>query len=183
MKHRSPLAVFFLPIITLGIYGIVWQVKTKNEMNKLGADIPTAWLLIVPFVNWYWLWRYSEGVEKVTKGETSTVLSFVLLFLLGIVGFAILQNEFNKVGDQPAGVAVGTPTAFAAAPVQTPDVAQPALPAQPITNPEPPVGPTQPPTVADTPPAPLGDMPPAPAPGPGPDQPLPPTPPQNPPLV
>ena len=99
MQKRSPLAVFFLSLITFGIYAIVWQVKTKGELNRLGAQIPTAWLLIVPFVNWYWLWKYSEGVEHVTGGKMSGVMAFVLLFLLGFIGMAILQNEFNKLGD------------------------------------------------------------------------------------
>ncbi len=53
MKNRSPIAVFLLPMFTFGIYGLVWLVKTKNEMNSLGAKIPTAWLLIIPFVNLY----------------------------------------------------------------------------------------------------------------------------------
>ena len=62
----------------------------------MGATIPTAWLIIVPFVNIYWLWKYSEGVEKVTNGALTGVLAFVLQFLLGTIGAAILQNEFNK---------------------------------------------------------------------------------------
>ena len=96
MKQRSPIAVFLLPFVTFGIYSLVWQVKTKNELNSLGADIPTAWLIIVPFVNLYWLWKYSEGVEKVTNGAVTAILAFVLQFLLGSIGEAILQNEFNK---------------------------------------------------------------------------------------
>lgn len=99
MKNRSPIAVFLLTLITFGIYGIVWYVKTKGEMNKLGADIPTAWLLIIPFVNYYWLWKYSEGVEKVTKGKISGILSFVMLLLLSVIAIAIIQNEFNKLGE------------------------------------------------------------------------------------
>jgi hypothetical protein len=101
MKNRNPAAVFFFSLITLGIYGIVWEVKTKNEMNKLGASIPTAWLIIVPFVSFYWLWKYCEGVEHVTNGKSSAVLSFVLIFLLGIIGITILQNEFNKLALAP----------------------------------------------------------------------------------
>jgi hypothetical protein len=99
MKQRNPLAVFFLPMVTFGIYSFVWEVKTKNEMNKLGSDIPTAWLLIVPLVNYYWLWKYSLGVEKTTNGNTSAVMAFVLLFVLGAIGMAIIQNEYNKLGD------------------------------------------------------------------------------------
>ena len=101
MRKRNPFVVLLLTFITFGIYGLVWEVKTKNDMNKLGADIPTAWLLIVPLVNLWWLWKYSEGVEKATGGQTSGVLAFVLLFLLGVIGMVILQLEFNKVGDQP----------------------------------------------------------------------------------
>lgn len=103
MQNRNPAAVFFLSLITLGIYAVVWSVKTKNEMNKLGSDIPTAWLLIIPIVSIYWEWRYSKGVEKVTNGKTSSALSFLLLFFLGIIGMAILQNEFNKVSAAPLG--------------------------------------------------------------------------------
>ena len=128
MKQRSPIAVFFLTLLTFGIYGIVWQVKTKNEMNKLGAEIPTAWLIIVPFVSIYWLWKYSEGVEKVTNGSLSAVLAFVLQFLLGIIGASIIQNDFNKL----SGLAVaGAPGAM---PVPQPDASfgGPATPTAPV---------------------------------------------------
>ncbi len=100
MKKRSPVAVLLLPFVTFGIYSIVWQVKTKGELNSQGAQIPTAWLIIVPLVNIWWLWKYSEGVELVTKKEMSAIVSFVLLYLLGFIGSAILQNEFNKLSPQ-----------------------------------------------------------------------------------
>jgi len=97
MQQRSPFLVFFLPLITFGIYGIVWYVKTKNEMNARGAQIPTAWLLIIPIANIYWIYRYSQGVEAVTSGDMSTGVAFILLFLLGIIGMAIIQSRFNSV--------------------------------------------------------------------------------------
>lgn len=126
MRQNSPVKVFLLTFVTFGIYGIVWLVKTKNDLNKLGADIPTAWLLIVPFVSLYWFWKYSEGVELVTNGKISSVLAFVMLTLpsilvypimfvtsgkssaifytilpnlLVISTYAILQSRFNKIGD------------------------------------------------------------------------------------
>jgi len=116
MKNRNPLAALLLSIVTFGIYGIVWQVKTKGEMNKLGANIPTAWLLIVPLVNLYWLWTYSKGVEKVTNGAYSGAVAFLLLFFLGIIGMAIIQAEFNKLaaGATPAAAPAPAPAADAA---------------------------------------------------------------------
>ncbi len=78
------------------------MVSTKNEMNRNGANIPTAWLLIVPIVSIYWMWKFSEGVEVVTKGALSGPVAFLLLFLLSIIGMAILQSKFNGVGEDPA---------------------------------------------------------------------------------
>ena len=97
MEYRSPVMVFFVSLITFGIYGLVWYVKTKNEMNAKGAQIPTAWLIIIPIANIYWLWRYAQGVEFVTSKEMSAATAFILMFLLGIIGMAIVQSKFNSV--------------------------------------------------------------------------------------
>ncbi len=98
-------------------------------MNALGADIPTAWLIIVPLVNIWWLWKYSEGVEKVTGGKLSGVLAFILLWVLGPIGGAIVQDSFNNnVAASPA-----TETPMQAAPTETtpPSASQPPIsPAQ-----------------------------------------------------
>jgi len=100
MQHRSLFLVFFLPLITFGIYGIVWYVQTKREMNDKGAQIPTAWLLIIPIANIYWLWKYSEGVELVTNKDMSAAVAFILIFLLGCIGMAIVQSKFNSLSTQ-----------------------------------------------------------------------------------
>jgi hypothetical protein len=102
MKNRNPLAVFLLPFVTFGIYSIYWFVKTKGEMNEKGATIPTAWLIIIPIVNIYWLWKWSEGVDHVTNGKMSGVLAFILVWLLGSIGSAIVQDSFNKIGEATA---------------------------------------------------------------------------------
>jgi len=97
MTKRGPLVVFILVCITFGIYGIVWAAKTAGEMNGKGAEIPHWILLFIPFVNLWYLWKYSEGVDKVTNGALGAGLSFLLLLLLGPIGMAIAQSNFNKV--------------------------------------------------------------------------------------
>ncbi len=101
MTQRSPIVVFLLIGVTFGIYGLVWFVKTKDEMNALGAEIPTAWYLIIPLLNLLWFWKYSQGVEKVTRQGTSAGLAFVMLFALGALGIPILQSSFNKLQLSP----------------------------------------------------------------------------------
>ena len=97
MQHRDPIMVILLSIITFGIYSLFWFVTTKNQMNAKGAQIPTAWLLIVPFVNIWWHWKFCEGVELVTNKGMGTAVAFLLIYLLGTIGEAIIQNELNKV--------------------------------------------------------------------------------------
>ncbi len=96
MQHRSIATVVVLTLLTLGIYAIVWFVKTKNEMNNAGASIPTAWLMLVPIVNIWWMWKYGMGVDQVSQGKLSAPVSLLLLWLLGVIGIAIVQHTFNR---------------------------------------------------------------------------------------
>ncbi|HVV82435.1 MAG TPA: DUF4234 domain-containing protein [Kofleriaceae bacterium] len=104
MTKRSVGMVILLTIITFGIYFIVWMVKTKNEANRaFNAGIPTAWLMIVPIANLWWQWKWCKGVELATRKELSQVISFILLFLLSIIGVAIIQSKINEAIDQGHG--------------------------------------------------------------------------------
>lgn len=93
------MAVYLLTIITFGIYGIYWEVKTKEEINSLGADIPTAWLLIIPIANIYWLYKYAEGYSNVVKKDTNGILWFIVFWLITIIMPAIVQSDLNKIAD------------------------------------------------------------------------------------
>jgi len=95
MQQRSPVAVFFLAILTLGIYQLVWYVKTGRELRSKGAEVPTAWLLIIPIANIYWLIKWCQGVGKVAN--FSAVAAFLVLLFLGPIGVAIIQSHFNRV--------------------------------------------------------------------------------------
>ena len=100
MTKRSVVAVIVLSLITFGIYGIYWFVATKNEMVYRGASIPTGWLVIIPILNIYWMWKWSEGVDHVTQGKLSAAVTFLLVFLLGVIGVAIVQASFNKTEER-----------------------------------------------------------------------------------
>ena len=94
MKRRSPGAVFWLPVVTFGIYWFVWLAKTRGELNKQGASIPTTWLYILPIVSFWYLWRFASGAAQVSgKSAGST---FALLLLLGTIGGAIVQSGLNN---------------------------------------------------------------------------------------
>lgn len=96
IEKRNIVLIYILIFLTLGIYFIYWEYKTKNEINELGANIPTAWLLIIPIANIYWLYKYSEGFSKYVKKD-DTVLWFLIFFLIGIVMPVIVQSELNMI--------------------------------------------------------------------------------------
>ena len=73
MKQRSVAAVVLLPLVTFGIYNLYWHVSTKGELNERGASIPTAWLLIIPIANLFWLYKYYEGAEQVTDKKVNAI--------------------------------------------------------------------------------------------------------------
>ncbi len=100
MKTRNPALVLILGFITCFIYHIYWLVVTKLEMNERGAKIPTAWLILIPLVNFYWLWKWAEGVQHVSG--FSSAGAFLLTWLTGPIGAAVVQSSLNKVAQGAA---------------------------------------------------------------------------------
>ena len=118
---QDPAAVWLgLPIITLGIYGLVWYFKVHNELagfDRRRQISPAAALCSVlfgtftlgiwPLVTWVKLAGHISNAQQAAGLQPSC--SGGLGFLLGIFGFGPLyyQIELNKVigryGDAPAG--------------------------------------------------------------------------------
>jgi hypothetical protein len=96
MEKRSLLNMILLGLVTLGIYYIYWFFATRNEMVAKGAEIPTAWLVIIPFVNFYFLYKYAEAFAKYVDDKNSPITYFLLLALLPAIGQLILQHIINE---------------------------------------------------------------------------------------
>lgn len=97
IKRRNPALVLVFSIITLGIYGIYWAVKTKEEINSLGASIPTAFLVIVPIANIYFFYKYAAGFSKYVRRDKNKILWFLLLLFLLPAMLVFVQVELNKL--------------------------------------------------------------------------------------
>ena len=84
-----------LPFVAYMAY---WLVQTKAELKARGAtEIPSTWLFIVPVAHIYYIYKYAEGAEKVTKGKVSLILVFLLyLFTTPFIVMPICQNHYNK---------------------------------------------------------------------------------------
>ncbi|WP_433336767.1 DUF4234 domain-containing protein [Spirillospora sp. CA-294931] len=121
MKRRNPIGVWLgLPIITLGIYGLVWFFKVHNELysyDRRTGDAATNALLSLIFgfitLGIWPLVMYIKLAGRIAQAQRAAGLpatcSGGLGFFLGIIGFGTLyyQLQLNKVvdryGDTPAG--------------------------------------------------------------------------------
>lgn len=121
MKRRNPVGAWLgLPMITLGIYGLVWMYKVHAELydyDRRTGDAATNALLsmilgfctlgIWPLVMWVKLAGRIAQAQRAAGLPASC--SGGVGFILGIFGFGVLyyQLQLNKVvdryGDTPAG--------------------------------------------------------------------------------
>src|ERR1700760_281555 len=123
-KVRTPWAVALLPIITLGIYHLVWWYKInkemkafgeargydlgRNPMNSLLALFPGG-LIIVPALITYWNGtRRARGPWGVAGREpVNGWLVLVLYLLIPPAMWAYLQVSLNHVWEQELSAAPG----------------------------------------------------------------------------
>jgi hypothetical protein len=111
MKRRNPVAVLLLPLITCGIYALVWYYKIQKEMGEfdrrrmvspgtsLLAVTLGAFIIVPPFVSIYNTGKRIAETQRVAGLPPSC--SGGLGLLLGLFGFMGLyyQIELNKVID------------------------------------------------------------------------------------
>ncbi|HEV2601535.1 MAG TPA: hypothetical protein VGT41_04500 [Candidatus Babeliales bacterium] len=99
-EHPMP-AIIFAPgaLIAYMIFYLHWLVTTKNELNCRGASIPTAWFIIIPFLNIYFFYKYSQAFSRyILNGKASTTLGcFLLIFFMQPIAIIILQMQLNKL--------------------------------------------------------------------------------------
>ena len=92
MVKRNLLLVWLLTSLTQGLYTLFWYVKTKREMTNLGESIRPAWMLIIPVVNWYWLWNYSQAVSKVINQKLRPITVYKILISIPILSNILLTG-------------------------------------------------------------------------------------------
>ena len=119
VKVRSPWAAALLPIITLGIYHLVWWYKVNKEMKAYGeakghdlGQNPTnsllalfpGGLIIIPALITYWRGtKRVMGAAKVAGREpVSGWITLILYLLISPAMWAYLQSSLNHIWEQEA---------------------------------------------------------------------------------
>lgn len=110
IEQRNIAVCIVLSVVTCGIYGIYWFICLSNDANTasgtFGTSGGTAFILTLITCGIYGLyWAYKQG-EKIDSAKNSRgipssnsgILYLVLsIFGLGIVAYALMQDELNKL--------------------------------------------------------------------------------------
>ena len=111
IQNKSIPMVILLSIVTCGIYGLYWIYKLTEDVNKLTGD-PNATsggmviLLSIITCNiymWYWLYKQGDAIDQVKasrglpSGNSGILYLILAIFGLGIVSYALMQNELNQL--------------------------------------------------------------------------------------
>ena len=119
VKVRSVWAVALLPIITLGIYHLVWWYKINKELKAYGeakgydlGQNPTNSVLalfpggfiVIPALITYWRGTQRvQGAAKVAGREpVNGWIALVLYLVLSLGMWAYLQSSLNHIWEQEA---------------------------------------------------------------------------------
>ena len=111
MQERNIAVSIILTIVTCGIYGIYWfivltdEVKTeaKDENMMSGGLSFILTLITCGIFGIYWAYKMGKALEMAKKNNNLTptdnsVLYLILqIFGLGIVNYAIMQNDLNEI--------------------------------------------------------------------------------------
>lgn len=122
MKRRGPVAVWLgLPLITLGIYHLVWYYKIHRELQeydprlnlKPGGStlvlIFLGWTFVAPLVSYYNTGKAIAGAQR-AAGLQVTCSPGVSCWLVLVFGLNTwyMQRQLNLVAEALSGAAAST---------------------------------------------------------------------------
>jgi hypothetical protein len=109
-EKRSIALTIVLTLVTCGIYGLYWQYALTKEVAKLnnrpdfnGGIAVLLTLVTCGIYGLFWVYQLGQYIQQLqtTKGmpakDNSLMYVILSLFGLGIVAFAIAQNDLNEL--------------------------------------------------------------------------------------
>ena len=109
-KTRSPIAVWlFLPLVTLGIYALVWHYKINRELRDYHPSITVdpglaVLALLIPIASWVTIYKTGRRIAQAQQlaglgSPCSGGLGIVACFLFGLHAI-YYQSQLNRLWRQ-----------------------------------------------------------------------------------
>ncbi len=112
IQKRSIVVAILLSFVTCGIYGIYWFIKLNDEANTASGTFGTSGgmaflftLITCGIYGYYWAFKQGEKIDLAKKnrgmdsGNSNIIYLILFLFGLGIIAYALMQNELNQMAN------------------------------------------------------------------------------------
>ena len=112
IKQRNIATCIILSIVTCGIYSIIWFISMVDDLNvasgyqqdQSGGTVFLLSLVTCGIYQYFWLYKAGEKVNAIKQrsgmmpdSNSGVIYLLLAIFGLGIVSFAFIQTELNKV--------------------------------------------------------------------------------------
>ena len=97
MKQRDPVMICILGFVTCNIYTLIWLYEVGEELKARRIELPEPWWLLIPILNFLYIWKWCEAVERLTGGRAQAVTTFIMLLFLGPIAAFIVQPTLNQI--------------------------------------------------------------------------------------
>jgi uncharacterized membrane protein len=108
LNRPSTTKIWLLTIATLGLYYVYWCAQSGKDINTAARAklVPSAWYLIVPGLNYYWVWQYATALESVSYkriNRSNIFLVYVIGMNFATLPFGIFRYfNFSTSSSQPS---------------------------------------------------------------------------------
>ena len=112
VQKRNIATCIILTIVTIGIYGLYWVAKITDESKLLAKDensLPSGGIVVLLTIvtcgiyGFYWAYKIgqiqykAEKDHKIEEAKDNSVMYLVLEIVFSIIGWALMQNEINRM--------------------------------------------------------------------------------------
>lgn len=111
LQQRNVALCIVLSVVTCGIYALYWFVCLTDDTNTAAGVEGTSGLLALVLTlitcgiyGFYWAYKCGEKLDqgRMNRGlpaANSGVLYLILYLLGGIIAYALIQNELNRLAE------------------------------------------------------------------------------------
>ena len=117
IQQRNLAVCIILTIVTCGIYGLVWLYWLNDDTNTVSNEPnPTSGGIVIllsivtcGIYGIYWAYKQGEKLNRanemrgMAKSDRSIIYLVLVIFGLGIVAYALMQDELNNLANVPVG--------------------------------------------------------------------------------
>ncbi len=116
IKKRDLVTSIILSIVTCGIYGIIWfigltddaKAASNDESMQSGGVAFLLTLVTCGIYGFFWAYKMGKAINqaRINRGmpedDKSTLYLILQIFGLGIVNYALMQNDLNEMAETAA---------------------------------------------------------------------------------